>query len=71
MKMICEGCEEEFINIIDQHPICTPCVRARHKAVLARKCVCRSKKHTKECNNGMGRRWLSCLRCLGTVKQLS
>jgi len=46
-------------------------VRARHRAVMARKCVCGSKKDPTEVKQVGSRRFISCYRCLGQIKQLS
>jgi hypothetical protein len=71
--MECEGCLEALdgISIIGGYRVCMPCTQARHKAVLRRKCVCRkAQRRPKQCKAG-SRKWVACLRCLGSVRQLA
>ena len=48
-------------------------VHARHRAVMARgRCRCGSQKDPSDrIRQAGGRRWISCDRCLGSIKQLS
>ena len=46
-------------------------IKARHRAAVTGKCSCGVLRDPREVSNGLGRRWLSCDRCLGTIKQLS
>jgi hypothetical protein len=45
-------------------------VMARHKAVLTHRCSCGKLRDPVE-KKAFSRHWLACLRCLGTIKQLS
>jgi hypothetical protein len=70
----CEGCLKEMdtMGFLQGYTICMDCVKARHKTVLRLgKCVCRkADKRPRETGN-KSRKWLSCDRCLGTIKQLN
>ena len=69
---MCDGCGTtlDLFSRLGGWSVCFDCTKLRHKAAVNRgRCACRSKKHAKECSTG-SRRWLSCLRCLGTIKQL-
>jgi hypothetical protein len=46
-------------------------VRARHRAVIERKCRCGNKRDPSEIKRVGSRTWISCLRCFGQIKQLS
>ncbi len=46
-------------------------VKARHRAALSHKCSCRKLKDPTEVMRIGSRRWISCHRCLGQIKQLS
>jgi hypothetical protein len=64
----CDGCGRQVYSFANP---CLPCVRARHRAAVTHRCACPSKlRRLKECQV-YSRRWLACLRCLGTYKQLS
>lgn len=65
--MRCEACGEET-----HLSPCFPCVKARHRAAMKKKCVCGKKKQRPSEEKRVGsRRWISCLRCLETIRQLS
>lgn len=70
---LCEGCEKELppVDVVMGWNVCMDCTKARHRAVVARKCICGKKRRNSEVHKAYSRRWISCLRCLGTVKQLS
>jgi len=78
--MICEGCGSP-LNPVEammteasttcKVPICMACVRARHKAVLKRRCSCGKGSRPSQMHRMGSRTWTSCLRCLGTIKQHS
>lgn len=46
-------------------------VKARHRAVMNRKCSCGKLKDPTEVKRIGSRSWISCNRCLGQIKQLS
>lgn len=72
MNMTCEGCGQTFNNFFDAHPVCNDCVRARARTATAgRHCHCGSKRRPSAIKQAGSRRWISCLRCLGQIKQLS
>lgn len=66
--MNCEGCNKLVIGLFG---VCLECVKARHKAVLKRKCVCGNQKKPTNIKRIGSRSWISCYRCLGQIKQLS
>lgn len=71
---MCEGCDTplDTLSLVGGYSVCMPCTKARHKAVLSRKCSCGKATQEKLCQVGKhGRKWISCLRCLGTVRQVS
>lgn len=62
--MNCEGCGTQ-----DFFRVCMGCVRARHKAAMTRRCSCRKAVRREVPKKHLGREWISCERCLGTVRQ--
>ena len=46
-------------------------VQARHQAALTHRCSCGNQRDPTEIKHVGSRRWISCLRCLGTIEQLS
>lgn len=68
--MTCEGCGREGLYL-GQYTVCMACTRARQQAVLKRRCVCGNKRRPTEVKAVGSRRWISCHRCLGTIKQIS
>lgn len=46
-------------------------VRARHRAAMTHRCGCRSKALPSELKRVGSRSWISCNRCLGTIRQVS
>jgi hypothetical protein len=68
----CDGCGN--VTFAWTNP-CMPCVKARaHVATRGRgRCSCpkRLRRETGIKSNGLGRTWISCERCLGTVRQVS
>ena len=71
--MKCEGCLKELsvFDILQKYNVCLDCTKARHKAVFTGKCVCGNKKRESDIHKIGSRTWISCLRCLGQIKQLS
>lgn len=83
----CVGCLASLNPVMallgaqDGMMICMDCVRARQKAAMGKGCKCGRKRRESEVKhagginiNGTmrgGRSWISCLRCLGQVRQLS
>ena len=70
-NMTCEGCGERFYNFFDRLAICLTCVKARHRAALALKCLCGRQARQSDVHRVGSRTWISCLRCLGSIRQLS
>lgn len=72
--MLCPVCGEpaDIFAITDGGP-CMNCVRARAASVGASgRCVCGRKRiPDPEIHRVYSRSWESCLRCLGTIRQLS
>lgn len=64
----CSACSRLSI-----HDVCWYCVKARQRAVVNRgRCVCGNDRiEHKDIHRAGSRTWISCDRCLGTVKQLS
>jgi ribosomal protein L21 len=66
----CEGCLT--VGRTDSYSVCMTCTVARHKAVLSKKCVCKKKdKRESHIKRTGSRQWTTCLRCLGTIRQIS
>jgi len=54
------------------YTVCMPCTQARQKAAVSGgSCHCGRAKRPSEVHKHFSRTWISCLRCLGTIKQLS
>lgn len=68
----CEGCGNDMdtVGILQNYTVCFDCTRARQRAVALRRCSCR-KKRPSEVKKIGSRSWISCLKCLGQIKQLS
>ena len=65
----CSGCLRPVYPWADP---CLACVRARHRAAVTHRCSC--PKHLRResgIKRAWSRTWISCERCLGTVRQLS
>ena len=69
--MTCEGCTKPLGPMDLGYTVCMDCTRARHNAVLKRKCCCGNKRRPTEVKKAYSRSWISCYRCLGQIKQLS
>ena len=67
----CEGCGSELGVFDIGYSICMECTKARHRAVINRKCSCGNKKRPSKIKRIHSRTWISCNRCLGQIKQLS
>ena len=77
-EVLCEGCVQplDAITIAQcgRGPrVCFPCVQARAKTVATGgRCKCGSRRRENpEVHRVHSRTWHSCLRCLGTTRQLS
>ena len=46
-------------------------IRARHRAAVTGRCGCGRKHIESDVHRVGSRTWVSCLRCLGTIRQLS
>lgn len=62
----CEGCGQPVMR--SNNP-CWECVKARARAAVTRRCSCGKKRRERAVDVGFGA-WVSCDRCLGTVRQL-
>lgn len=69
---ICTGCGKPLGAIEALYwEVCLDCTKARNRAFTnGGRCVCRSKRPSELHKTG-SRSWISCLRCLGTIKQVS
>jgi hypothetical protein len=73
-KASCEGCGKGLGAVeASRWGVCMPCTQARAKTVANRgKCTCpKTLKRPRTASNGLGRTWMACDRCLGSIKQLS
>jgi hypothetical protein len=66
----CEGCGAPLDARDSTYTVCYGCTIARAHAVQTKRCVCRSKQRLSGTHQTGSRKWISCLRCLGTVRQL-
>jgi hypothetical protein len=64
MDNLCSGCLRPSI-----HDVCFPCVMARHKAVLLKRCVCPKRERRPRMVRAMARQWVACDRCLGMIRK--
>lgn len=73
MPVPCEGCQTPMHPWeILQWDVCLACTKARHRAVVNHgRCSCGSKRVEGEVIKHLGRSWVPCVRCLGTIRQLS
>jgi hypothetical protein len=69
----CLGCLGKLSlgDRVQGYDVCFECTKARHNAVLRRKCVCGVKRRPSIVYRIGSRTWISCYRCLGQIKQLS
>jgi len=61
---------DKYANETPLGPSLKTC-QARAKAAFGRGCKCGKLKDPTEVKKAYSRRWISCHRCLGTIKQLS
>lgn len=70
--MTCQGCGNELGAVeATMWDVCLACTRARHRAAGGRGCKCGNKARPTGVHRLGSRSWISCLRCLGQIKQLS
>jgi hypothetical protein len=68
---LCDGCDRPLNPAEALHwSVCFPCTRARHQAVLKGRCACGSSRRPADAVSHLGRVWIPCRRCLGTIRQL-
>lgn len=75
----CEGCGRPLnpFDLAGRWSVCMDCTKARHRsATTGGRCKCGRKAREGdlcEVNPGRptGRKWIPCLRCLGTIKQVN
>lgn len=66
--MTCTACLKP--KLVDGYDVCFTCTKARHAAVMRRKCVCRkADKRPRKVDLGF-RAFETCDRCLGTIRHL-
>ena len=70
---LCEGCQKPLGPMDGGYDVCMPCTVARQKAVTQwhGACHCGKQRRPSEIHKIGSRTWISCLRCLGQIKQLS
>jgi hypothetical protein len=67
----CAGCDRPLGALeAGRYTVCMECTRARHRAAHTKRCACGREARPVGPYRVGGRRWLSCRRCLGTIKQL-
>ena len=68
----CEGCNK-LLGPVEAYrwAVCLECTKARHRAVVAHKCVCGNKRRPSDVHRIGSRTWTGCFRCLGQIRQLS
>lgn len=62
----CSGCGAPVI-----FDPCLACVRVRQKAAFSGRCACGRRARPGDVLTHFSRSWVPCLRCLGTIRQLS
>jgi len=70
----CEGCDKPLhpLDLAQHWTVCMDCTKARHRAVMARKCVCgRKRRENPKLNRVGSRTWKTCNRCLMSTGNLS
>jgi len=73
----CEGCTKSLDPITlaqcgNGPKVCLPCVKARARSAQDHRCHCGSQRRENPEMHRIGSRtWHTCLRCLGTARQLS
>jgi len=66
----CEGCGKPLG--LGPWAVCMDCTRARARAATSGwRCRCGNRRREGAERSIGGRRWVPCLRCLGTVRQLA
>jgi len=65
----CSACQDTLV--IPSHDPCFDCIKARHKAALTHKCSCPKRLKRPRTVTNKIRTWVSCDRCLGTIRQIS
>lgn len=72
IKKTCQGCGKELGAVeATMWEVCLDCTKARHLAAAGGGCKCGSKARPTEVKQLGSRRWISCNRCLGQIRQLS
>jgi hypothetical protein len=66
---VCEGCGCALGPLDIGYSVCLACTRARHRAVLMRKCCCGHRRRPRHVSTPW-RAWIACDRCLGTIRQV-
>lgn len=70
--MNCVGCGKALGPFDMGYDVCMDCTKARARTVANHgKCSCGSKRKPGKVMKVYSRSWISCNRCLGTIKQLS
>lgn len=68
----CEGCGNPMdpMGYFGGYKVCWACTKARHRAVLAKKCCCGTKNRRPRLIATACRTWWGCDRCLGAIRAL-
>lgn len=72
-KPTCEGCNKP-LGMLEamRWNVCMDCTRARARAVANHsRCTCGNKARPTEVMRSGSRTWISCHRCLGSIRQLT
>ncbi len=65
----CDGCERPLGPVEALHwSVCLDCTKARHRAVLAGRCVCGPQRRPGSPVSSGARSWMPCRRCLAVIR---
>lgn len=68
----CEGCGCQLGAFEAMRwSVCFDCTKARHRAAMSHRCSCGKKRREVGPHKVGWRVWFSCVRCLGTTRQVS
>lgn len=74
----CEGCLGPLpqLDLIQGYRVCFACTQARQRAAMTHTCGCGRQRRESELHElypgqDIGRKWYTCLRCLGTTRQVA
>lgn len=72
MIRFCDGCGDKLGPMDYLYSVCMDCTKARQRAATTGgMCKCGANKRTSPLRSSGSRKWYSCKRCLGTIKQVA